>query len=279
MQKRGDFSRQSFLGRDSEQILALSRITIVGLGGGGSHVAQQLAHVGIGHVGLLDPQKIEDSNLNRLVGATAKDVKAKTPKVEIAQRVINSIRPWIEVESVQSEWQQADYLIKNAHILIGCVDGYRQRMYLESVARRYCLPYIDIGMDVVRLKESEYAIAGQMLMTLPGGPCLKCLGFLKQEDINLEEDNYGDAGVNPQVVWTNGMLASLAVGACIRLLTPWHKLEQEYEWLEVDGNSQTVTKSRQPEYSLKGGCEHYSVSDVGDSFFKLDELATGEKDG
>jgi len=35
--------------------------------------------------------------------------------------------------------------LKDAHVVFGCVDGYRQRMYLESAARRFCLPYIDIA--------------------------------------------------------------------------------------------------------------------------------------
>lgn len=276
MNPRGDFTRQSFLGAGSEQKLANTRVAIVGLGGGGSHVAQQLAHVGIGDIRLIDPQEIEDSNLNRLIGATENDVSHGTPKVEIAKRVIKAVRPWIKVEVAQTEWQNANDLIKDVHILIGCVDGYKQRMYLEGFARRYCLPYIDIGMDVIKLDEFAHAIAGQMILTFPRGPCMKCLGFLKQAEINQEEDNYGDAGINPQVVWTNGVLASLAVGACVRLLTPWFAWKEDYEWLEVDGNSQTIIKSDQPKHSIKGKCEHYSNTDVGDTFFKLNKAATGE---
>jgi len=52
-----------------------------------------------------------------------------------------------------------------------------------------------------------------MIMTLPGRPCMRCLGFLTQQCLEREENNYGDADINPQVVWTNGTLASLAVGA------------------------------------------------------------------
>ncbi len=147
MRNRGDFSSQSFLGPESERIFAEARVAIVGLGGGGSHIAQQLAHLGVGHFRLIDPKAIKDRNLNRTVGATAEDVRIKTPKVKIAERTISSIRPWAEIEIAKTEWQQADHLIRDAHIIFGCVDGYRQRMYLESAARRFCLPYIDIGAD------------------------------------------------------------------------------------------------------------------------------------
>lgn len=272
MTARGDFSRQSFLGEDSEAVLAEVRVAIVGLGGGGSHIAQQLAHVGVGHFRLIDPQEIDASNLNRLVGATEEDVIEGTAKVKIAKRVIQSIRPWADVEVSQTEWQAAADLLKDAHVVFGCVDGYRQRMYLERAARRFGLPYIDIGMDVTRLADRHYAVAGQMIATRPGGPCMRCLGFLTQQRLDQEENDYADAGINPQVVWTNGTLASLAVGAFARLLTPWFDYPNEFDWLELDGNNQLVTRSRQPDYSIKGPCNHFATTDLGDPFLDLGVL-------
>ena len=255
------------------------RVTIVGLGGGGSHIAQQLAHLGIGHFRLIDPQEIEASNLNRLVGATAQDVANRTPKVRIAERVIHGIRPWAEVQVAQTEWQLADDFVKDSHVVFGCVDGYRQRMYLESAARRFGLPFIDIGMDVSRLADAQCAVAGQMILTLPGRPCMRCLGFLTQQRLDREENNYGDAGINPQVVWTNGTLASLAVGAFVRLLTPWFHYDRDFEWLELDGNNQLVSRSRQPDYMVNGPCNHFAAGNLGDPFFNLQKFRNGNNDG
>lgn len=269
MTSHTDFSRQSFLGSDSERILANARVTIVGLGGGGSHIAQQLAHVGFGQIRLIDPQDIDASNLNRLVGATQADVEAQTPKVEISKRTVLGVRPWIDVRAVRKTWQEVPELIADVHILFGCIDGYRQRMYLETAARRYAIPYIDIGMDVAEIGTDQFAVAGQMIMTVPDGPCMKCLGFLTEDRLTREENRYGDAGINPQVVWTNGMLASLAVGAAVRLLTPWSGRGRTYDWLELDGNEQLVTQSEQPKYSIHGPCSHFSSRDLGDPFFSL----------
>lgn len=279
MTDRGDFSRQSFLGADAEETFANTRVAIVGLGGGGSHIAQQLAHLGTGHLRLIDPQEIEASNLNRLVGATQADVEARMPKVRVAERVIKAVRPWAEVVAEQSEWQTALDLLKDAHVVFGCVDGYRARLNLERAARRFCLPYIDIGMDITRLADGKHAVAGQMIKTVPGGPCMRCIGFLTQERLNREEDDYGDAGINPQVVWTNGTLASLAVGAFVQMLTPWFEYAQEFEWLELDGDNQLVARSRQPDYVPIEPCHHYSAEEVGDPFFDLRNLAHGEQDG
>jgi molybdopterin-synthase adenylyltransferase len=241
----------------------------VGLGGGGSHIAQQLAHLGVGHIRVIDPQAIEPSNLNRLVGATQEDVDNGTPKVAIAKRLIEGIRPWADVDPAQSNWQEADHLLRDAHVIFGCVDGYRQRSYLEAAARRFCVPYIDIGMDITDLGEGQFAVAGQMIMTMPGGPCLRCLGFLTQAKLDREANAYGDAGINPQVVWTNGTLASLAVGVFVRTFTPWFDTRREYDWLELEGNAQTVRQSEQPLYAPKGPCTHFTANDLGDPFFSL----------
>ncbi len=124
-------------------------------------------------------------------------------------------------------------------------------------------------MDVTQLRDERYAVAGQMIMTLPEGPCMKCLGFLTQERLDREENDYGAAGINPQVIWINGILASLAVGTFARLFTPWFGYSRDFEWLELDGDNQLVTQSRQPEYMLKGPCTHFRQNDLGDPFFKL----------
>jgi len=93
-----------------------------------------------------------------------------------------------------------------------------------------------------------------------------------QQRLEREENNYGHAGINPQVVWTNGTLASLAVGAFVRLLTPWFRYVRDFEWLELDGDNQLVSRSRQPDYVLKGPCEHFAAGDLGDPFFDLRTL-------
>ena len=274
-----DFTRQSFLGPGSEKILRESRVAIVGLGGGGSHIAQQLAHLGVGHFRLIDPDAIEASNLNRLIGASQLDVDRETPKVDIAARLIRGIRPWAEILTEKKKWQDADSLLRDAHVVFGCIDGYRQRDYLESAARRYLLPYIDIGMDVTAITSDAFAVAGQVIVTRPDGPCMRCLGFLTEQRLSEEENRYGDVGINPQVVWTNGILASLAVGEFVKLATPWFSANDNFCWLELDGNAQTVVPSRRPKYARQfAACPHHGGKDgLGDPFFSLSDLRLAAK--
>src|SRR6266851_8464578 len=88
-----NLDRQSFLGRNSSSVLDGTRVAIVGVGGGGSHIAQQLGHLGVGEFVLIDPDVVEDTNLNRLVGATQRDVSKGTAKASVAARVVASVNP------------------------------------------------------------------------------------------------------------------------------------------------------------------------------------------
>ena len=67
------------------------------------------------------------------------------------------------------------------------------------------------------------------------------------------------------------MLASLAVGEMVKLFTPWTPAQDEFVWLELDGNSQTVTASAQPQYFPRHvPCPHRGGKDgLGDPTFDL----------
>jgi molybdopterin-synthase adenylyltransferase len=129
-------------------------------------------------------------------------------------------------------------------------------------------------MDVTKIAEQRYAVAGQMIASLPGRPCTKCLGsFLTQDRLDQEENEYGAAGRVPQVIWTNSTLASLAAGAFVRMFTPWFPYLAEYEWLELDGNIQTVSRSQQPQFNILGPCRHFPARDLGNPFFDVTTLS------
>ena len=85
--------RQGFLGKTSESVLERVRPGIVGLGGGGSHIAQQLAHIGVGRFVLSDMDHYEDKNHNRTVGGVASDIDKRTPRFELrSERYSQSTR-------------------------------------------------------------------------------------------------------------------------------------------------------------------------------------------
>src|SRR5438477_6241006 len=141
------YSRQTFLGSNAQLTFDTCVVAVVGLGGRGSHVVQQLAHLSIRHIELFDPDKTEFSNLNRLIGASLADAESGTPKVEISHRLVRSIDPTAKTTAHKCRWQEASTEIKNCDVIVSCVDSFIARQDLEATARRYMIPMVDIGMD------------------------------------------------------------------------------------------------------------------------------------
>lgn len=158
------FNRQSFLGRRSQEMVEGAIVAIVGNGGGGSHIAQQLAHVGFLNYRIWDGDLAEDSNLNRLIGANEKDVEHKTAKTEIARRLIKGLRGNANINTYKCKWQDNPEPLRGCDIIFGCVDGFSQRRELESCARRYLIPLFDIGMDVHCIGGEPPRMGGQVIL-------------------------------------------------------------------------------------------------------------------
>jgi molybdopterin-synthase adenylyltransferase len=68
-------------------------ISIVGVGGLGSVVAEHLIHMGFHEINLIDPDVLEVSNLNRVVGAYYEDAQQKRYKVDVVKRHLTRINP------------------------------------------------------------------------------------------------------------------------------------------------------------------------------------------
>lgn len=258
---------QSFLGPQSDAILAAATIGVVGGGGGGSHIGQQAAHVGIGNFVVADFDRIERKNLNRLVGGRDADVPLKMLKVDVAERLIMSVNPAARVVKRPSRWQDCLEDLRACDIIVGCVDTFAQRNDLERFCRRFLIPYIDLGMDVHKLAEG-YSISGQVVLSSPGQPCLWCLGILTEQRLAQEAKDYGAAGSHPQVIWANGVLASIGMGLAVQLLTPWHPNPVAFACCEFDGNNNRVETTR-ADYLQRHSCPHHPPTEVGDAFYRI----------
>lgn len=262
--------RQSFLGADSDRRLAAATVGLVGLGGGNSHVAQQLAHLGVGGFVLVDDDRIALSNLNRLVGGTLFDVILRAYKTAIAARVIRRVNPRARIVTRRAQWQTVAEDLKRCDLVLAGVDGVRAKAELEAFCRRFMIPMIDQGMDVHDLGEGAgFLVAGQVALSLPGQPCLRCLGLVTDEALDREARNYGAAGGKPQVVWPNGVLASTAVGLAVQLITPWCDGPRSGAYLVYDANLGVVTEADRLKRRGDKPCPHYPPEAVGDPGFDI----------
>lgn len=260
--------RQSFLGPTSEQNLTDVTVGILGLGGGGSHVVQQLAHLGVGGYVLADPDIIDETNLNRLVSGTRADVLAKVKKIQIAERTIRQIVPDARISAHAKTWQEVAANLKHCDVIIGGLDSVMAKEQVDRFSKRFLIPYIDMGMDVHKLGD-RYLIAGQVVLTMPGSTCLRCMGVVTEAALATEARLYGAAGGKPQVVWPNGILASTAVGLFTQLVCPWHDKPITSTYLEYDGNKHTVSPSMRLTAICNRSCTHYQPNETGEPRFDI----------
>lgn len=258
--------RQGFLGKSAPFLMKNVKIAVIGYGGGGSHIGQQLSHIGFENVVIFDDDIFEESNINRLVGAIHSDVKNKTTKVDIAKRTMKSILPSSKVQLIKKRWQEAPEILHQCDIVVGGVDSFIGRQELEAECRRYLIPQIDIGMDVYNI-ESKFSISGQIILSMPGSCCMKCLGFITDKKLALEASKYGDIGGNPQVVWSNGVLASTAIGVLVDLTLGWSDLENRDVYLSYDGNLGLVKNHTRLKHK-PDECKHYLLSEIGPVILK-----------
>ena len=171
------FARQSFLGEAGQAAIERCVVGLVGLGGAGSHIVQQLAHVGFLNYVLYDADFASESNLNRTVILTEADVAAGKEKIEAARRRILEVRSSAIIEAIDRRWQDRPEPLRSCDLVFGSVDSFAERRELEAACRRYMIPLIDVGMDVTQVEDEPPGMGGQVILSMPDGPCMFCMQF------------------------------------------------------------------------------------------------------
>lgn len=222
------------LGPQGQQRLQAMRVAVVGTGGVGSQVFQQLTHLGVGSIVPVDHDRIERSNLSRVVGSTLDDVGRR--KVDTSRRLGLAINPNLEGEPIYGSVLNMDVALalRDVDVIFCCTDNLRSRMTLNRLARQYLIPLIDMGIDIQpELSEPGVIrrIGGRVMVIYPDDPCLACLGVLIPEAIEAESGGRGQGYVQgqdvpaPSVISLNGVVASLAVTEFLNLVTGFARRE------------------------------------------------------
>lgn len=227
---RDDHARQVLAwGDDGQHSLANSTVGVVGCGGTGSHVALQLAHLGVGRLVLVDHDVVEQSNLSRLVGVGA--AWLGKPKVEAIAALVRQVSSEIAVtEVVSSVLDVETSVLAQCDIIVVATDGHGSRAWLTEFAEQYLISLVDLGVEIQTGERMR--AGGGVRVVSPGSGCLQCAGtlssalvreeYLSSADRELERRRgylRGDGAPTPSVVALNGVVASLAVLEVCELLT------------------------------------------------------------
>jgi|HubBroStandDraft_6_1064221.scaffolds.fasta_scaffold14777_1 hypothetical protein len=182
-------NRQVFGKGTIARIRALSA-AVVGCSGTGSLVVEQLARLGIGRLVLVDPDVVEEKNLNRVLNSGKEDVYLGKPKVFALASAIARMGLGQEVLPLPLNLvtQRAVREVAACDVLFGCTDGAEARHVLNRLATFYSLPYFDVG---VRLDADGSGgisnINGAVHYLQPGGSSLLSREVYTMEEVEAEE--------------------------------------------------------------------------------------------
>lgn len=225
MEQRFDRNAR-FFGAEGQLKLRASRVAVVGVGGLGTQVVQQLALLGVGELILIDHEELETTNLNRYVSAQHDDPVPGTSKVDIALRMVARIDPELKVTPVPYPLmsREAFDALKGATAVFGCLDDDAPRFVVNEFCSAYDLPLVDLASDIFPGPPLVYGGRVAVIWNRPG--CLHCLDVLDMtevarglESVSQREQRLKIYGVDrqdldqkgPSVVSLNGVVASLGV--------------------------------------------------------------------
>ena len=219
-------------GEAVQQTIGRLRIGIVGCGGTGSAVAEQLVRLGATHLLLVDADTLGPSNVTRVYGSTPADVGRL--KTEVLADHLRRIAPDASCRTItgMSTSEPVARTLAATDLLFGCTDDNAGRLILSRLSAYYLLPVIDMGILLSSGAAGQLeSIDGRITTMSPGSACLVCRGRVDparaaaelrtpEERRRLEDEGYAPAlgQTEPAVVAFTTMTAAVAVSELLERL-------------------------------------------------------------
>ena len=155
------------VGEEGQRRLKAARVLLVGAGGLGSPVALYLAAAGVGHLGIIDADVVELSNLQRQVLFSSRDVGR--PKVASARDRLSDLNPHVDIVTLHARLTSANALeiLRNYDIVVDGSDNFQTRYLVNDACVLLGKP--NVYGSVIRFD-------GQVsVFSVERGPCYRCL--------------------------------------------------------------------------------------------------------
>ena len=225
------------LGLDNMRKIAGDQvISVVGVGGIGSIIAEHLIHMGFRHLNLIDFDTLEVSNLNRIVAATYDDAVKKRVKVEAIRDNLLKINPRAKINAFNNkvEDKKIERVLAGSDWIMVATDNHASRFQVQQFAFKYYVPFITAGVNITVDDGQIVDMSGEVILIRMGDKvCLTCLKRLKFNEIakQISPDQNVREGLvrkgyvqgldvkEPAVKTLNTHLATLAVDTLINQYT------------------------------------------------------------
>jgi len=181
------FDRQiRAFGAPGQAALKRLRVGVVGAGGTGSSLAEQLIRLGVGEITVLDGQDLDGSNVTRVYGSTLDD--AGKPKGEIVFNNAGRIGLGTAVSHDMSKVTEQTAAMRLAHcdVVFGCTDDHAGRAVLTRMPLSLLQLLIDCGVKLDSHDGTLKGIYGRVSIVAPGDACLVCHGDVDPDRLREE---------------------------------------------------------------------------------------------
>lgn len=236
------FNRQILaFGEEGQRILKRLKVGIVGLGGTGSAVCEQLVRLGVGELVVIDPQNLEDTNVTRVYGSHL--LNAGKAKTEVARKNTESIGLGTRIHEVKGKVTSLGIAesLAQCDVIFGCTDDHAGRAILTRMPLALLNLLIDCGVKLDSRELILHGIFGRVSIVEPSTPCLVCLGDVdpvqvrndllpEDERVRLQAEGYApELNVrDPAVVTFTTLVASMAVNELLSRLFGYPDVHNRY---------------------------------------------------
>ena len=139
------YTRQLILeeiGIEGQEKLKKAAVRVIGAGGLGCPVLQYLTAIGVGKIGIVDNDHVEETNFQRQILYGIDDLGK--PKVETAAKILSKLNPFTEIKSyyVRIDKSNIDEIAKDYDIIAGCPDNFFTRVIIDDICRKNKKPFV-----------------------------------------------------------------------------------------------------------------------------------------
>lgn len=176
------------IGMSAQAQLECMEIGIVGLGGTGSIIAEQLVRMGVKKLWLVDNDVFEPSNWSRLYGSTWENINQNQFKVDIVKAHLNRINPNTTLIGIKKSVMTKEALqtLANCNVIFSCLDRHAPRAVINELSYQCFIPVIDVGVGIQRDHDNVIGGAARATLIGPEMPCLFCQEIVRPEMITAE---------------------------------------------------------------------------------------------
>lgn len=179
------------LGLDTlRRLMHRQSLAVVGVGGLGSIIAENLIHMGFQDLHLIDPDRVEITNLNRIVGAYHEDAVQHRLKVDVVKEHLQRINPKAMVTAYPCGVQDESLspALANVDWIVVATDNQSSRFRAQHIALRYFVPLVSAGVSISVEDSRITDMSGEVVIARTGdGLCLQCLGRVNPTGVAAEE--------------------------------------------------------------------------------------------